>query len=111
MSCYSLKGRSLHRKTGQASIVAFLVGVVFFGAAIGAVGLGGHLHEATTDHSAMHTSFVCVWMCAASSVVVTAVLESSIYFISPFVLIAFFAPKLFSLLTYNLRTRAPPLPF
>ena len=50
--------------------VAQSVAVLVFALSVaGPVGAVGHVHHGDTDHAAMHSNLVCIWMCAASSFV------------------------------------------
>lgn len=46
-----------------------LAGLVFALSLAGPVGAVGHAHQGNTDHAALHSNLVCIWMCAASSFV------------------------------------------
>lgn len=112
MSFYRLKNRFLYlsRATRQSLIAISLVGLVFFSAAASAVGLGGHLHGSDLDHTAMHSDFLCAWMCAASSFVIPSIMESPFYWTPLFASISLFFSLLFSMTPRNVRSRAPPSP-
>ena len=90
--------------------VAQAVAVMVFSLSIGGpVGAVGHVHHNGPDHASLHSSLVCIWMCAASSYVGLdgAHLNTSLLLVErddveP-------AALLLSNRVHDFRTRAPPL--
>ena len=51
------------------SVARSLTVLVFALVVAGPVGAVGHVHHGDTNHTALHSSLVCIWMCAASAFV------------------------------------------
>ena len=91
-------------------VVAQAVAVLVFSLSVwGPVGAVGHVHHNGTDHASLHSSLVCIWMCAASSFVGLdgASLNASLVLVErddveP-------AALLLGNRVHNFHTRAPPL--
>lgn len=75
------------------------------------IGIGGHLlkHGQATNHAMQHTSFVCAWMCTASSFVHTVVPQLDQIFYPFFELPVFNKERYKALSALPPSIRGPPL--
>ena len=90
--------------------IAQAVAILVFAIAVaGPVGAVGHVHHGDTDHSALHSSLACIWMCAASSFVGTEGHHLNVSLASVEIADAEPAVPLFGNLPQNFQPRAPPV--
>ena len=90
--------------------VAMAVAVFVFALTVaGSIASVGHGHHGDTDHSALHASLECIWMCAASSFM--GVEDTHLIFSRKGIVIAKVNSPvvLFENLLSNFQPRAPPV--